>query len=141
MWLCTRRAVVILLDLPESPLKLSSGGVTDLVARLSSPSSVSEGLPGLLVSVQESERPSSLTASSSFRPSYSASQYGCQSRHNTRFILQIRSHNRRQLSCPTRHLIHLYQKLRLFTTVFPRARPWIVVFRLWPLFPKWPRLH
>jgi hypothetical protein len=35
------RPAVVLLDLPESPLRLSSGSVTDSVAWLSSPSSVS----------------------------------------------------------------------------------------------------
>jgi hypothetical protein len=51
------RPAVVLLDLPESPLKLSSGSVTDSIAWLSSPSSVAERLPGPPVSVQESERP------------------------------------------------------------------------------------
>jgi hypothetical protein len=116
------RPAVVLLDPPESPLKLSSGSITDSVAWLSSSSSLSEGLPGPPVSVQESERPSSLTASSSIRPSDSASQSASvRLSESAQYSVHPRTqpHNQRLLSCPTRHFIHPYQKLRLFATGFP----------------------
>jgi len=65
------RPAVVLLDPPESPLKLSSGSVTDSIAWLSSPSSLTEGLPVPPASVQVSESLSSLTVSGSLRPSVS----------------------------------------------------------------------
>ena len=70
------RPAVILLDLPapESPLKLSSGSVTDSIAWLSSPSSVSMGLQGPPTPFQPSEKLSSLTDSNSLHPSDSVSQ-------------------------------------------------------------------
>lgn len=66
---------VILVDLPESPLKLSSGSVTESIQWLSSPSSMVTASLALAPSeVGESMTPSSLTKTSSLRPSDSASQ-------------------------------------------------------------------
>jgi hypothetical protein len=50
---------VVLLDIPESPFRLSSGRVTESVQWLLSPSSVSDILPGSVVT--EWAKPSSLT--------------------------------------------------------------------------------
>ena len=61
------RPAVILLDLPESPLRLSSGSVTESVAWLDSPSSVSTVLP---VTFKDSAHaPSSRLGASSIAPS------------------------------------------------------------------------
>lgn len=64
---------VILLDIPESPLRLSSGSVTESVQWLSSPSSISDILAESVVA-GESMRPSSLTKTSSLHPSELADQ-------------------------------------------------------------------
>ncbi|KAG8804649.1 hypothetical protein FRC17_005916 [Serendipita sp. 399] len=72
------KPAVILLDPPESPIRLSSGSVTESVEWLSSPSSISEGLP---IPFQESSRapssiqPSSITKSGFLHPSGAPSEH------------------------------------------------------------------
>ncbi|PVF95325.1 hypothetical protein CPB86DRAFT_597981 [Serendipita vermifera] len=65
---------VVLLDIPESFPRLSSGSVTESVAWLSKPSNISQDLPVPHGSIAGSREPSELTRSPSLLPSGSAAR-------------------------------------------------------------------
>ncbi|KAG8783782.1 hypothetical protein FRC15_004542 [Serendipita sp. 397] len=73
------RPAVILLDPPASPLRLSSGSVTESIQWLSSPSSISEGLP---IPFQESTRSASSVIPSSMTKSVSLHSSGASADHS-----------------------------------------------------------
>ncbi|KAG8749504.1 hypothetical protein FRC14_001307 [Serendipita sp. 396] len=73
------KPAVILLDPPESPLRLSSGSVTESIQWLSSPSSISEGLP---IPFQESTRAASSVIPSSMTKSVSLHSSGASADHS-----------------------------------------------------------